>query len=177
MNSTPITDESLEDVLQRFRALLQNLAQRPTMVLVIRSDARVAAVPAWRHVRRFLGFIQENGSEFVLVGRGSVIVLGRGVLASALLGMIRMVQRLLPAPWPESTVNTMEEAQAFLSEITHACLERAAEAARRTAETEASSSTAAGAPSSTSPSRVEEEILTSKSADSLAHGCESDIAD
>jgi len=118
MKGAPIADECLEMVLKRFRELLRNLAGRPEMVLLIRSDARNSAVPSVRHIRRFLSFVQEHGSEFVLVGRGTAIVLRpRGILGSTLLALLRVVQRLLPTPWPESVVSSMEEAEAFLSQL------------------------------------------------------------
>eukprot|EP00408_Alexandrium_pacificum_P023815 CAMPEP_0171189850 /NCGR_PEP_ID=MMETSP0790-20130122/18558_1 /TAXON_ID=2925 /ORGANISM="Alexandrium catenella, Strain OF101" /LENGTH=410 /DNA_ID=CAMNT_0011654973 /DNA_START=60 /DNA_END=1288 /DNA_ORIENTATION=+ len=118
MHNVPIVDEVLEQVLARLASLLQNLAQRPEMVLFIRSDARNSAVPAVRHIKRFLGFVQENGSEFVLVGRGHAIVLSpKGIFGNTLVSILRLVQRLFPAPWPESTVPTMEAAEEFVAEL------------------------------------------------------------
>uniref|UniRef100_A0A7S0ALF4 Uncharacterized protein n=1 Tax=Pyrodinium bahamense TaxID=73915 RepID=A0A7S0ALF4_9DINO len=119
MHSAPITDDVLEQVLWRLKAVLRSLAQRPEMVLLIRSDARDAAMPAVRHVKRFLRFVQENGSEFVLVGRGNAMVLrAGGLLAASLLALLRLVQRLFPAPWPEATVTSMEAAEEFLVGLT-----------------------------------------------------------
>mmetsp|Transcript_8631 Transcript_8631/g.26588 ORF Transcript_8631/g.26588 Transcript_8631/m.26588 type:complete len:364 (+) Transcript_8631:76-1167(+) len=116
MHSEPIGDEVLEQVLQKFRTVVVNLAQRPEAVLFIRADARNSAVPALHHVRRFLSFVQENGTEFVLVGRGAAFVLKpRGILGNALLSVLQLVQRLFPSPWPERTVSSMEEAEEFLS--------------------------------------------------------------
>lgn len=118
MHNVPIVDEVLEQVLARFAAILQNLAQRPEMVLFIRSDARNSAVPAVRHIKRFLGFVQENGSEFVLVGRGHAVVLSpKGILGNTLLAILRLVQRVFPAPWPEETVPTMDAAEDFIADL------------------------------------------------------------
>mmetsp|Transcript_82537 Transcript_82537/g.250305 ORF Transcript_82537/g.250305 Transcript_82537/m.250305 type:complete len:369 (+) Transcript_82537:96-1202(+) len=119
MHSEPIGDEVLEQVLQKFRTVVVNLAQRPEAVLFIRADARNSAVPALHHVRRFLSFVQQHGTEFVLIGRGTAIVLRpRGILGHALLSVLRFVQRFFPSPWPESTVSTMEEAEEFLVRLT-----------------------------------------------------------
>jgi len=118
MKSVPIADEVLEDLLSRFRQVLLSIARRPRMVLLIRSDGQDAAVPSIRHIRRFLAFIQENGPEFFLVGRGSAIVLRpRGILGNTLVSIVKMVQRLFPSPWPERIVPTTEEAEAWLAEL------------------------------------------------------------
>eukprot|EP00928_Gymnodinium_smaydae_P054187 TRINITY_DN38005_c0_g1_i1.p1 TRINITY_DN38005_c0_g1~~TRINITY_DN38005_c0_g1_i1.p1 ORF type:complete len:411 (+),score=74.67 TRINITY_DN38005_c0_g1_i1:82-1314(+) len=118
MNSTPIEDDTLEEALSNFRGILENLARRPRMILLIRSDARDCAVPSVRHIRRFLAFIKENGSEFVLVGRGHAIVLNsRGWLGSVLLQILRLVQRMFPAPWPETVVSSCEDAEAWLAKL------------------------------------------------------------
>jgi len=118
MRSGAVTDEGLEQVLGKIAWVLRNLAKRPSMALFIRSDVREASVPAVRHIRRFLAFMQEMGPEFVLTGRGSAIVVrASGFLGSTLLSLIRMVQRMLPPPWPESLVTSMEDAEAFLAEL------------------------------------------------------------
>eukprot|EP00929_Paragymnodinium_shiwhaense_P116133 TRINITY_DN8540_c0_g1_i1.p1 TRINITY_DN8540_c0_g1~~TRINITY_DN8540_c0_g1_i1.p1 ORF type:complete len:442 (+),score=118.67 TRINITY_DN8540_c0_g1_i1:130-1455(+) len=113
--STPITDEEFKKALFRFRQILLNLARRPKMILMIRSDGRIAAMPSMRHIREYMAFIQENGSEFVLVGRGHAIVLSpRSVLGMAILNLVKMVQRMFPPPWEEKIVAAQEEATAFL---------------------------------------------------------------
>lgn len=118
MTPSPVTDESLEDLLGRVERLLRNLAQRASMVLVICSDVRDASVPSLRHVRRFLAFMQELGPDFVLVGRASaIIVRTSGLWGSTLLALIRMVQRLLPPPWPERLTSDSVGANGFLKDI------------------------------------------------------------
>lgn len=44
MGEGAVTDEGLEQVLAKLRSILRNLASRPFMILVIRSDARQAAL-------------------------------------------------------------------------------------------------------------------------------------
>lgn len=118
MTSVPIVDDLFEDMLDKFKSILRNLSQRPEMVLFIRSDARESAVPAVRHVRRFLAFVEDNGSEFVLVGRGNAIVLHtRSLLGATLLNILKVVQRLFPSPWPETVVSTLEDADAWLRRL------------------------------------------------------------
>ncbi|CAE8657412.1 unnamed protein product [Polarella glacialis] len=119
VKDAPIVDDALEDILNRLREILQNLSRRPEMVLVIRSDARTASIPSVRHIRRYLNFIQQEvGSECVLVGRGSAIVLVvRGLLSRTILGIVQFVQRMLPSPWPQTIVSSFEEADAFLAPL------------------------------------------------------------
>jgi len=120
MRSGPITDETLEELLDVMRKILTNLARRPEMVLLIRSDGRgTSSSPAWKHVRRFLAFIQQEvGTETVLVGRGSAIILvPSGLLSRALIGIVQFVQRILPAPYPQTIVSSTEEADLFLAEL------------------------------------------------------------
>jgi len=141
MHNEPISDDTFEYVLSRFKGLIQNLAQRPEMILFIRSDARNSALPATRHIKRFLAFVQDNGSEFVLVGRGNAIVLrSRGFIGSSLAAIVRFVQRFFPSPWPETTVSTMEEAEEFLAGLAaDAKAEFAAQAALELEQNEKSS--------------------------------------
>lgn len=117
LHSVAIADEDLEQLLNGVRRVIVNLARRPPMVLFIRSDGRQALVPALRHIRRVLSFIGENGTELVLVGRGHAIVLNPGILGSVLVNLVRWVQRLLPSPWKEVIVPSMEAGDAFLAEM------------------------------------------------------------
>lgn len=114
-----IEDEHLDEILLSLRKVLVNLAQRPEMVLLLRTDARAAPMPSMRHVQKFLAFIQkEVGTECVLVGRGSAIVLVPSTfLGTAVLRLVQLVQRMLPAPYPQAIVGSMEEADAFLANI------------------------------------------------------------
>jgi len=97
---------------------LHSLGMGSQMVLFIRSDARSSAVPAMRHVIRFLSFVRENGPEFVLVGRGHAVILkSHGFTGRALRHLLELVQYMLPAPYPETTVSTIEEADVFLEEL------------------------------------------------------------
>lgn len=117
MKSAVITDEPLEEALQKAQQVVQNLARRSGMVLIVRANAQNAAVPAFRHVRRFLDFVKDNGPELFLTGRGSAIILRpHGLLGHTVLGIIKMVQRMLPPPWPEVIVPTEKDAAAFLAE-------------------------------------------------------------
>merc|ERR1712203_250251 len=88
------------------------------MILVICSDARHSAVPSIQHVRRYLQFVKEYGSEFVLVGRGSAIIIRPwSMLGRMLIELAGLVQRLFPAPWPEFMASTAEEAEKFLDNV------------------------------------------------------------
>lgn len=160
VRSAAIEDESFEQVLRIFHIVLENLAQRPRMVLLIRADARNAAVPAMRHIRRYLAFIQENGSEFILVGRGNAIVLKpRTVLGMTLVSIVRMVQKLFPPPWPEVILPTMEQGEAFLADLAEVERNSAVNGAALAGEAEVSDN-AAVANSSLEESRL---------ADSMTH--------
>merc|ERR1712196_472844 len=84
---------------------------------MMRTDAQDASMPTYKQVRKFLDWIQMNGPELFLVGRGSAIILRpTSILGHTLVGLIRMVQKMLPPPWPEVIVSTSDEAEAFLEE-------------------------------------------------------------
>eukprot|EP00933_Yihiella_yeosuensis_P061362 TRINITY_DN64170_c0_g1_i1.p1 TRINITY_DN64170_c0_g1~~TRINITY_DN64170_c0_g1_i1.p1 ORF type:complete len:408 (+),score=73.68 TRINITY_DN64170_c0_g1_i1:65-1288(+) len=119
MRNAAITDDGLEKSLEFMRQVLTNLARRPEMIMLIKSHAGESQVPAYRHIRRFLDFIADDvGTECVLVGRASAIILvPSGIIGRALLGIINFVQRILPAPWPQTIVSTLEEADAWLEEF------------------------------------------------------------
>lgn len=119
VNNAPIEDGPLDEILEQLRRVLVNLAQRPEMVLLLRTDARAASMPSMRHVRKFLSFIQkEVGTECVLVGRGSAIVLvPSSFLGQAVLRLVQLVQRMLPAPYPQAIVSSLEEADRFLNSL------------------------------------------------------------
>jgi len=136
MTSTPIEDDTLEDLLAKIQELVKNLGRRPKMVLMLRSDAQDAAVPSVKHIRRFLRFIEENGPELFLVGRGSAIILKpTGIVGHMLVSVIRMVQRMLPPPWPEVIVPTADDAEAFLAEHANQYLGPSGDAAETAAPT------------------------------------------
>ncbi|CAJ1410435.1 unnamed protein product [Effrenium voratum] len=113
VKEAPIEDDALDQLLEELRRVLVNLARRPEMVLLLRTDARRASsMPAMRHVRKFLSFIQkEVGTECVLVGRGSAIVLVPStLLGRAVLRLVQFVQRMLPAPYPQAIVANLAPA-------------------------------------------------------------------
>eukprot|EP00927_Polykrikos_kofoidii_P033871 TRINITY_DN28712_c0_g1_i1.p1 TRINITY_DN28712_c0_g1~~TRINITY_DN28712_c0_g1_i1.p1 ORF type:complete len:429 (+),score=43.30 TRINITY_DN28712_c0_g1_i1:207-1493(+) len=119
LKKTPIEDDCFEDMLRQLQKVLRNLASRPHMALFIRSDAQDCAVPAVRHIKRYLAFIQENGTEFVLAGRGhAIVVKPQTLLGTTVVGIVKMIQRVIPPPWPETIVPSFEDAEAFLG--THA---------------------------------------------------------
>mmetsp|Transcript_51070 Transcript_51070/g.145794 ORF Transcript_51070/g.145794 Transcript_51070/m.145794 type:complete len:424 (-) Transcript_51070:159-1430(-) len=110
-----ITDERLELVFTKARELLLNLARRPDMTLLVLWDLRDAGVPGMRHVRKFMAFAKEMGDLLDLFVRGNAIVLKpTGLAGSAMVSIIRMLQRILQAAWPECIVPTIEEADRFL---------------------------------------------------------------
>lgn len=117
LTSGAITDDDLERGLNQFKKVIYNLARRPRMVLLLCSDGRTAAIPSWRHIRRLLAFIDENGTELVLVGRGHAIILQPGIIGSLLIGTVKMVQKMVPPPWLEVIVGSHEEAETFLAKL------------------------------------------------------------
>eukprot|EP00927_Polykrikos_kofoidii_P073895 TRINITY_DN69909_c0_g1_i1.p1 TRINITY_DN69909_c0_g1~~TRINITY_DN69909_c0_g1_i1.p1 ORF type:complete len:445 (+),score=50.42 TRINITY_DN69909_c0_g1_i1:85-1335(+) len=118
LNRTPIDDDVFEDVLKHMQRVLRNLAARPHMALFILSDAQDCSLPAFRHIKRYLSFVQENGTEFVLTGRGhAIVVKPHTLLGSTIIGIVRMIQRVSPPPWPETIVPTIENGEAFLAEF------------------------------------------------------------
>mmetsp|Transcript_16712 Transcript_16712/g.36628 ORF Transcript_16712/g.36628 Transcript_16712/m.36628 type:complete len:372 (+) Transcript_16712:49-1164(+) len=124
MRSAPISDGDLEDMLDKVKGLLLNLARRPGMVVFFSSDARSAHIPAMRHVWRFTSFIKEFGSEFFLVGRGDAIICNpTGFMGTAILQIVKMVYRILPPPWPACIVRTVEQGEEFIEQLVTAYTE------------------------------------------------------
>eukprot|EP00913_Durusdinium_trenchii_P013735 g12896.t1 len=113
-----------DEILEQLRRVLVNLAQRPEMVLLLRTDARAASMPSMRHVRKFLSFIQKERTRVVVFLRskdsdsGSAIVLvPSSFLGQAVLRLVQLVQRMLPAPYPQAIVSSLEEADRFLNSL------------------------------------------------------------
>ncbi|CAE7531276.1 Psma1 [Symbiodinium sp. CCMP2592] len=116
---TALDDESLDRALQEMRRIMMNLAKRPEMVLFIRTDARQAtSVPALRHVRKFLSFVQKDvGTESVLVGRGSAIILHTSPAAQGSKCCDRRSAVALEDDM--STASTEASEHSFLSDVEH----------------------------------------------------------
>jgi len=75
-----------------------------------------------RHVRQLLAFTRRKGPEFVLVGRGHAMVMrSQGFIAKTLSLIVTFVQMRFPAPYPELTCSTLEQADAFLEGIAIEC--------------------------------------------------------
>eukprot|EP00928_Gymnodinium_smaydae_P081561 TRINITY_DN65058_c0_g1_i1.p1 TRINITY_DN65058_c0_g1~~TRINITY_DN65058_c0_g1_i1.p1 ORF type:complete len:456 (+),score=45.97 TRINITY_DN65058_c0_g1_i1:27-1370(+) len=117
--SVPLEDDQVDDILKRCGVVLATLAQRPRTILTIFSDGLHAAVPSIRTVSRFMQFAgPECGMYFYVLCRGHAIVLpSTGLAASSLLSIVRTVQRLMPAPWPETLVPARTEAETFLQSL------------------------------------------------------------
>lgn len=118
MRSTPITDESFAAFEAGLKGMLIRLAQRPYMTLFFRLHIQDASVPAMRHVKKFMSFAQENGWMLDMLIRGIAIVLdARGITGNALQSVVKMVMRLLPAPWPNQIVPSIAKADALIAEL------------------------------------------------------------
>lgn len=117
MLNRPITDEGLDNIMVWAKTLLIELARRPEMTMMVVTDMTEAGVPAMRHVKRFMAWAKENGDLMNFSIRGNAIVLKpSGFVGHALVNIIKMVQRLLQATWPETLVPTVEEADKFLAQ-------------------------------------------------------------
>lgn len=113
----PITDGCLDKLLVWGKSLLVELGRRPEMTVMIITDLTEASVPAMRHVKRFMAWAKENGEIMNLPIRGNAIVLRPGgFVGQALVSIIKMIQRILQAAWPETLVPTREEADSFLAQ-------------------------------------------------------------
>mmetsp|Transcript_84383 Transcript_84383/g.261020 ORF Transcript_84383/g.261020 Transcript_84383/m.261020 type:complete len:420 (+) Transcript_84383:106-1365(+) len=113
-----ITDDRLERVLSRSKEVLISLARRPQMTLMMTFDLQEAAVPSMKYVRRFIAFAQETGDILSLVVRGNaMIVKPTGIVGNAFVSIIKMMQRILQADWPETIVPSMDEANQFLARL------------------------------------------------------------
>jgi len=113
----PVTDGCLDKLLVWGRSLLLELGRRPEMTVMIISNLTEASVPASRHVMRFLAWAKETDELMNLLFRGHAIILNpSGLVSQALVSVIKTIQRILQAAWPETIVPTREEADSFLSQ-------------------------------------------------------------
>lgn len=112
-----IDDKGAEDLMARFKEILLGLARRPGMRIHIVLYAENAAVPAMRHVKKLLKWASEEASELLfLTVRGFVTILRpKGFTGMALIQVLQFIQKVAPAPWPETVLGTVEEADAFLA--------------------------------------------------------------
>jgi len=117
MFNRPITDECLDKMLPWGKTVLLELGRRPEMFLMLMTDLTESGVPAMKHVKRFMAWAKEVGDLMNLSIRGNAIVLKpTGFMGQALVGIIKMLQRILQATWPETLVPTREEADTFLAQ-------------------------------------------------------------
>jgi hypothetical protein len=115
LKRTPVTDDSFDILLKRFKELILGLVRRPRVILMLHLSMQDAAVPSMRHVKQFMNFVGENSWVIGMLVRGVAIVLKpQGYSGYALLNIVKMVLRLLPAPWQTGILPTNEEGRAFL---------------------------------------------------------------
>jgi len=118
-----LTDDGMERVFAKLTDMLLNLAKRPETSMYIVCDLRDAAVPGMRHVRRFMAFAHERGDIMDLFIRGNAIILKpSGFVGSALVHIIKMLQKVLQAAWPETIAPNEEEGNKFLAQLSPAAV-------------------------------------------------------
>lgn len=120
MRAQAIEDSYAELLEERVTAVLLNIASRAGMVLLTRFDLQDGLIPSRDHIRSFISFVSTPLiSELMLLTlRGCAYVLEpRGVKGYAFLGIVKMIQTLLPAPHPECVVHDCAAATAFLESL------------------------------------------------------------
>ncbi|CAJ1389730.1 unnamed protein product [Effrenium voratum] len=123
LHSQPLTDQVVEELMETMREGIREMARRPDATMLFTFTLQGAAIPAMRHVKRLISLSHEIGELLFLVARGSAMILRpQGFLGSAMVAIVRFVQTAAAAPWPETIVPTMEEAEAFLLTLRPSCL-------------------------------------------------------
>lgn len=113
-----ITDDGLDRLFSKLGDVLVNLARRPDTTMVITCDLREASVPGMRHVRKFMAFAKDKGDIMDLFIRGNAMILKpTGFVGNAIVNVVKMLQRVLQAAWPETIVPGEEEATRFLETL------------------------------------------------------------
>jgi len=111
----PLTDEDVELCFGAMQRGVQEFAKRPEKTLLLSFSLQDASIPAMRHVKRLVALSHDMGHLLLLVARGSAIILRpHGFLGTAMVAIVRFVQNHAAAPWPETIVPSMVEAEAFL---------------------------------------------------------------
>jgi len=123
LRSQPLTDQLVEEVFKAMRLGVQELAKRPDMTMVFSLHLQDAPIPSMRHVKRLLALSHEIGDLLFLVARGSAMVLHpHGFLGRGMVSIVRFIQAAAAAPWPETIVPSIQEADAFLEGLRSSCL-------------------------------------------------------
>lgn len=115
MHREALSDQDVENCIETIRHGVKELAMRPEYTLLFSFQLQDAAIPAMRHVKRLVALSHEIGHLLFLVARGSAIILRpHGFLGAAMVAIVRFVQSHAAAPWPETIVRSMAEANDFL---------------------------------------------------------------
>jgi len=117
IKSEPISDDLFEPFFSELTLLMESLAQRPETVVFLKFSLQHAAIPALRHVKRFVKWATDTGLALVLVTRAMAIVLNpQGLAGRMLMGVVKMVLTCAPSPWANCILPTDESAAQWFAE-------------------------------------------------------------
>jgi hypothetical protein len=114
-----ITDSEVDAVMKCMKDLMLNVAARADMVVLLQLVLHDAAVPTMRHIKRLISYVTNDiGECLFLCCRGNAIVIKpQSLVARGVIKVVKMLQKMLPAPWPDCIVPDTAAAQAFLDDI------------------------------------------------------------
>jgi len=115
-HNVTVTDAKLGELLAEVKDVLMALARRPYCVLFIYTSAQNAAVAGMTQIKQFMNWIHNEAGIFMYtLCRGHAIILKpTGYFGMAVLNLIKMVQRLMPPPWPDAIVPSADAAVEFM---------------------------------------------------------------
>merc|ERR1719323_1908757 len=98
--------------------MMLELAKRPRVIVNVQLSLNGAPIPAMSIVKHHISFCQQNGWLIDLLVRGFTVVLKPdGYVGYAVSNIVKMVIRLLPAPWELAIVPTLQEGHAWLDRV------------------------------------------------------------
>jgi len=114
-----IKDSDVDAFMKCMKELMLNVAARPEMVVLLQLVLQDAAVPTMRHIRRLIAYVTHDiGECLFLCCRGNAIVIKPlSLVAKGVIRVVKMIEKMLPAPWPDCIVSDTAAAEAFLREI------------------------------------------------------------
>mmetsp|Transcript_64622 Transcript_64622/g.171074 ORF Transcript_64622/g.171074 Transcript_64622/m.171074 type:complete len:368 (-) Transcript_64622:93-1196(-) len=118
-HKSAIKDSDVDAVMKCMKELMLNVAARPEMVVLLQLVLQDAAVPTMRHIRRLIAYVTHDiGECLFLCCRGNAMVIKpQSLVAKSVIRVVRMVEKMLPAPWPDCIVSDAAAARAFLHDI------------------------------------------------------------